>query len=144
MCDCGLNSSFALCCGRYLDSETPAPTPEALMRSRYSAFCRKNGQYLENTQDPQTRSPLDTKANNEWARGVEFINLEVRRSSEEGTKGVVEFVATFRDLATCQIHTHHEISRFRKQAGRWYFRDGKIQQPAQQPPVTNSSSAKDK
>ncbi|WP_240455632.1 YchJ family protein [Halomonas faecis] len=36
-CPCGNGSSLAGCCGRYHAGE-PAPTPEALMRSRYSAF----------------------------------------------------------------------------------------------------------
>ena len=36
-CPCG-GASYASCCSRYIDSATPAPTAEALMRSRYSAY----------------------------------------------------------------------------------------------------------
>ena len=37
-CPCGLPAPLAACCGRYHDGALAAPTPEALMRSRYAAF----------------------------------------------------------------------------------------------------------
>jgi SEC-C motif-containing protein len=41
-CPCGLPATYFSCCGRYHQGEQAgrAPTPEALMRSRYSAFVK--------------------------------------------------------------------------------------------------------
>lgn len=96
------------------------------MRSRYSAFFHKNYEYLAETQDPQTRSPQDLAANKEWAENSKFLNLEIIKVDEiSATKAKVEFVAQFKILSTGELHKHHEISLFRKQAGVWYFREGR-------------------
>lgn len=126
ICYCGRALAFKDCCEPYLKDEKSPIGPEELMRSRYVAFVLKNIDYLLNTNDPQTRHDFDLKANKEWAEGVEFQGLEVLRQESSGNKGIVEFKATYRDLVSEEIHTHHEISKFRKQAGIWYFREGKI------------------
>jgi SEC-C motif-containing protein len=39
LCPCGSdNKKYTDCCGRYLDGGEAAPTAEALMRSRYTAY----------------------------------------------------------------------------------------------------------
>jgi SEC-C motif-containing protein len=128
-CYCGSSLSFEQCCQPYLNKESGAGSPETLMRSRYTAFVLKNMDYLIETQDPQTRQDFDIKLNREWAESVVFQKLEILRSEESGTKGLVEFKATFEDLKTKQTTVHHEISKFRKQAGVWYFREGKVIPP---------------
>ncbi|MEM8637669.1 MAG: YchJ family metal-binding protein [Cyanobacteria bacterium P01_G01_bin.54] len=45
------------CCGPYLQGQRPAPTAEQLMRSRYSAYCTKNIDYLVSTHHPDYRQP---------------------------------------------------------------------------------------
>ena len=45
-CYCGSKLAFAKCCKPYLEKHRAAPTPEALMRSRYSAFCTGDVDYL--------------------------------------------------------------------------------------------------
>ena len=100
------------------------------MRSRYTAFALNNIDYVVATTDPQTILSFDMEATKEWADTSEFFKLEVLRSSCEGNKGIVEFKAHFRlKDGTAQIH--HEISKFRKQAGVWYFREGKLITPSQ-------------
>lgn len=95
------------------------------MRSRYTAFTLRNMDYVQATTDPQTRMTFDLPTTREWAENSEFFKLEVLRSSAEGNKGMVEFRAHFRmNDGTEKIH--HELSKFRKQAGLWYFRDGKV------------------
>jgi SEC-C motif-containing protein len=116
------------CCGRYIEGQESAPTPEALMRSRYTAFTQQNMDYLLVTHDPQTRDQFDLETNAEWAKSVRFMGLEVLNSEAQGTKGIVEFRATFQDLKTNQNQTHHELSRFRKHKEKWYFKEGKIKQ----------------
>lgn len=123
-CTCMSGKSRAECCGPYLSGEVDAPTPEALMRSRYSAFCDKNLEYVEQTTDPQALSDFDRAATQAWMDGAEFSKLEVLKSSQDGNKGMVEFKAYFTMDGKSEVH--HEISKFRKQAGVWYFRDGKV------------------
>ena len=95
------------------------------MRSRYSAFFAKNMEYILATTDPQTVLDFDMPATLEWAESAEFTGLEILRIQGEGNKGLVEFKATYRiNGGLPQIH--HEIAKFRKQAGRWYFREGKV------------------
>jgi SEC-C motif-containing protein len=96
------------------------------MRSRYVAYARKDLEYVLATTDPQHRVEVPVAQVRAWMDEAEFTGLEVVRASENGTKGVVEFIARFTTPAGPQ--THHEISRFRKDKGRWFFRAGKIVQ----------------
>ena len=45
-CPCGSGRAFGACCGPALSGERPAPTAEALMRSRYTAFTLHDTAYL--------------------------------------------------------------------------------------------------
>ena len=123
-CTCNSGKSRGECCGPFLEGKAEAPTPEALMRSRYSAFCDKNIEYVEQTTDPQARAEFDRAATQAWMEGAQFSKLEVLKTSAEGNKGMVEFKAYFTMEGKPEVH--HEISKFRKQAGVWYFRDGKV------------------
>ncbi len=127
MCHCGKQEKLSDCCGRLIEGDDLADSAESLMRSRYSAFIEKKFEYLQETQDPQTRSILDRAANEEFALAVEFSGLEILFSQEKENKAVVEFIASYRDLKTNELSKHHEVSQFRKQAGIWYYRQGKMQ-----------------
>ena len=48
-CACGSGADYAACCGALIDAKKPAPTAEALMRSRYTAFTRAAVDYLIET-----------------------------------------------------------------------------------------------
>jgi len=133
-CPCCSSKPFAQCCEPYLKGDLEAPTPEALMRSRYTAFALQDMDYVRATTDPQTVLKMDVEASREWAESSEFVRLEVLQSSSEGNKGAVEFKAHFK-TADGQTHVHHEFSKFRKQAGIWYFRDGRVVAP---PPANPS------
>lgn len=115
-CPCGSGQSLALCCGRFHAGE-PAPTPEALMRSRFSAFALNLTDYLLASWHPDTRPaelvPDDT---------TRWLRLEVLESGERGDEGSVHFRATFREGR--RFGVLEEASRFRRQAGRWVYLDG--------------------
>ena len=55
---------------------------------------------------------------------VKWLGLEVRHAQESGDAGVVEFVARLRDGGRGQ--RLHEISRFVREDGRWFYIDGQI------------------
>jgi SEC-C motif-containing protein len=124
LCPCCSEKSYEECCQPFHDGTAKPESPEALMRSRYSAFVKNEYDYLEETVDPQTMMDFDHVGNRAWGESVELYKLEIVRAEQTGNKGLVEFKASFKKNGT--DHVHHEISKFRKQAGTWYFREGKV------------------
>ena len=57
-CPCGTSLSYAACCRRFVVDGELAPTAEALMRSRYTAYAMGSGDHLFRTWHPRTR-PAD-------------------------------------------------------------------------------------
>lgn len=129
-CPCGSEKDYNQCCDRFITKKLEPNTSEELMRSRYTAYTQKNMEYITETTDPQGLSPDDMQANKEWADQVQFTKLEILNSRDEGNKGTVEFKAYFKTKDGVE-HIHHEVSKFRKLQGTWYFRDGRIVQPKQ-------------
>lgn len=110
------------CCGRYIDLGEIAPTAEALMRSRYTAYTLGLEDYLLATWHYSTRPPsleIASEPRRKWLR------LEVRRHEPAGPdNAVVEFVARYKVAG--RAHRLHEISRFVREAGLWCYVDGDI------------------
>jgi SEC-C motif-containing protein len=125
-CPCGSQKKYSECCGPYHTGAEKAPTAEALMRSRYSAFAKNQMAYLRETTDPQTLLGIDDEANQEWSDRAKFLKLEILHTEEKGTKGIVEFKALY--SVEDEEYVHHEVSTFRKQAGVWFFKSGKVKQ----------------
>jgi SEC-C motif-containing protein len=137
-CDCGRPEPFDRCCGRFLAGE-PAPTAEALMRSRYTAHVRGDVDYILATFDSSTRGRVDRAEVGRWARESEWLGLEVLATERGGAtdeEGVVEFRARYRSGGA--IVVHHERSRFRRHDGRWYYVDGDFVKPT---PASRAPSA---
>lgn len=128
-CSCNSGKPKAQCCGPLLAGEQEAKSPEALMRSRYSAFVDKNLDYVQQTTNPQALKDFDRASTEQWMNEATFTKLEVLKATDEGNKGIVEFKAHFTMGGKDEVH--HEISKFRKQSGVWYFRDGKVILPEQ-------------
>ncbi len=122
-CDCGAPAPYAACCGRYHAGplHLQAPTAEALMRSRYSAFVRDLTGYLLATWHASTR-PSALEPNPE---GLRWLGLEVRgHSQQDADHATVEFVA--RSKLGGRAQRLHETSRFVREAGQWFYVDGKM------------------
>jgi SEC-C motif domain protein len=112
---------YADCCGalhqRFAQGQgLTAATPEALMRSRYSAYALGLIDYLLASWHPST-APGELEL-----PPVKWLGLEVRHAACAGDAGVVEFVARLKDGGRAQ--RMHEISRFVREAGQWYYIDG--------------------
>jgi SEC-C motif-containing protein len=119
-CPCLSGLSYDGCCGRLHDGAAVAQTAEQLMRSRFSAFAVGRPDYLLETWHPSTRP-----ATLELDRGLRWYRLDVlatRAGSPFDTTGVVEFEAFYR--AASGPGSQHEISRFTREGGRWYYVDG--------------------
>jgi SEC-C motif-containing protein len=117
-CPCSSDRRYADCCGPLHAGDVPAATAEALMRSRYSAFVLGHADYLLATWHPGTRpAALDLDPAKRW------LGLEVRRHAEEGDTSTVEFIARSR-AGGASAQRLHEISRFAREHGRWFYIDG--------------------
>ncbi|WP_329125672.1 YchJ family protein [Streptomyces sp. NBC_01465] len=125
-CPCGLPAPYASCCGRYHSGAAAAPTAEALMRSRYSAFVVQDAAYLLRTWHPTTRPPgIEFDAGQRW-QGLEI--LEATEGTAFHTKGTV----TFRARWTYQgeADSLYERSRFERVDGAWVYVDGTFEESA--------------
>lgn len=125
-CPCGSGADFETCCGPLLGG-APAPNPEALMRSRYTAFVKGDIDYMERSQAPDDEEPFDRAGIEEMARSVTWTGLEILATSgggEADATGTVEFAAHYKRNGTAQIH--HERGNFRRADGRWLYVDGVI------------------
>lgn len=123
-CPCGSGEEYAACCAAYVIDGEPAPTAEALMRSRYTAYVVGDRDHLLRTWHPRTR-PADVDV----SESVRFTRLEIIRT-EGGTTddvmGQVEFRAYWKSGAgnARQDGVLHEASVFHRRAGRWFYMDG--------------------
>jgi SEC-C motif domain protein len=123
-------ATYADCCGRWhagLSQGEHVPTPELLMRSRYSAYALLQGSgvaprgvhaYLMQTWHAST-------VPGELELGpVRWTGLDVLDEAISGDHGVVEFVA--HHTVNGRADKLHEISRFVREHGAWLYIDGVV------------------
>lgn len=126
-CPCGSGRPFDECCEPYLDGEL-APSPEALLRSRYTAYALGDEDYLFRTWDPRTRpeGPY-CHPGTRWL-GLHILNTEVS-DEPDATEGHFEFRADYEasnGRGGVERDHLHEVSRFRRRGKRWLYLDGDI------------------
>jgi SEC-C motif domain protein len=121
-CPCG-GANYAQCCGRFIDSGEIPQSAEQLMRSRYTAYTLHKESYLKATWHASTR-PTDDIAQDD---GTKWLGLEVRKHIPAGDTATVEFVARYK--LGGRAHRLHEVSRFVREDGRWFYVDGSFPEP---------------
>lgn len=131
-CLCGSGHSYADCCGVYHSGDKTAPTPETLMRSRYSAYVLGLGDYLLSTWAPETRPSSPAAQFQEDARHTRWLGLQIIDAPlPGGDEGQVEFRARYvaadeDSLATvCFLQ---ERSQFVKIDGGWCYVNGDVKE----------------
>ncbi|OKX78585.1 YchJ family protein [Corynebacterium glutamicum] len=120
-CPCGTGRTYGECCYRFHSGEWVAPTAEALMRSRFTAFAVGNSQYLLDTWDPETR-PSELGLD----MGIDFYRLDILETTGGGpfdSTGTVKFQAFYKGLAS---GVQEEDSTFRKVNGAWVYSTGDV------------------
>lgn len=135
-CPCGSGLDYDACCAGYISGKAVPATAEAVMRSRYSAYVKSELDYIFETTHPDARRDYDHKGTKEWADESEWLGLEVTETEaggESDTEGYVEFIAKYRHKGL--IRAHHERALFKKDEGKWYFKDGEAVAPR---PVVSS------
>ncbi|HYE07489.1 MAG TPA: YchJ family metal-binding protein [Planctomycetota bacterium] len=123
-CPCCSGLPYDDCCGP-LHAGAEAITAEALMRSRFSAFARRNAAYLIRTSHPSARARMRPGDFRE-AFALVWTRLEVLdrdRGGRGDAEGVVRFRAHYR--AGERDGVLAEISRFTRDAGAWVYRDAR-------------------
>ncbi|WP_062428370.1 YchJ family protein [Treponema endosymbiont of Eucomonympha sp.] len=136
LCPCGSGARYGECCAPLIAGTLPAPTAEALMRARYSAYAKREIPFLlatcdlsETGRDGKPRkAATDEKATRRWSEESLWQGLKIIRTEKGGTgdsEGVVEFEATYTDKRGVR-QTHHETASFKRLDGRWLFSNGDL------------------
>jgi SEC-C motif-containing protein len=92
------------------------------MRSRYTAFVLNNAAYLLETWHATTRPPALDLAREAATRWLGLKILACQGGGSNDPAGTVEFVARYK--VGGRAVRLHEVSRFVKQDGRWFYVDG--------------------
>lgn len=124
-CPCGTGKNYSDCCEPFVAGKKKAPTAEALMRSRYTAFAVGQLDHVERTHHAGTRKDLDMEGVKSWALNSDWLGLEIlgtEQGQEKDSTGKVEFKCQF--VFNGATQTHHELSTFQKEDGEWFFVDG--------------------
>ena len=120
-CFCGNQNKFENCCQIYINGVEKAPTAEALMRSRYTAFATQAVDYLIATTHTSTRKFNKKSDLLEWSKSNQWIQLEVI----EATKNTVTFKAYYLDFQL-KAQIHYEKSTFKNENGSWFYVDSEF------------------
>ena len=89
------------------------------MRARYSAYVLHDNAFIVASWHPTTRPPmLETEPDPQ----MRWLGLEVLQQAESGDTATVEFVARFKTGGRAQ--RLHEVSRFVREVGLWWYLDG--------------------
>ena len=126
LCPCGSKKDFSECCEPYISGIKAAPTAEALMRSRYSAYVKQAYQYVYDSYHPDTKKHFSLDAIEEQSEHLHWLGLQISDTSdgkENDNKGVVNFTASYKiDNGQTQYLT--ERGFFVKEKGEWYYLNG--------------------
>jgi len=113
LCPCGSGLPEKACCEPILCGDTQADSPEALMRSRYTAYSKRNTTYLLDSWHPSSRpETLELEA------GIKWFKLDIIQAHDN----MVEFCARYRIQG--KAGKLHEVSEFVFENGHWYYMKG--------------------
>lgn len=122
-CPCGSTLDLSACCGRYHAGE-PAPTAEALMRSRYAAYTLGRLDYIAATCAGPAAASFDLKEAEQSQLGTRWLGLEIvgsRKGRQDDSDGTVSFIARYRHNGIAGAL--EETSQFRRIDGSWFYWD---------------------
>ncbi len=127
-CPCGNTQPYENCCKPYIEGTQLPPTPEALMRSRYSAYTKANVGYIAKTMQGEVRDTFDEQDTLTWLKEVTWLGLKVLKTRQKSDNlGFVSFEARYlyqdKEQAICEKSEFHKIS------GKWIYVGGKALNP---------------
>ncbi|MBU2871266.1 YchJ family metal-binding protein [Colwellia sp. E2M01] len=126
-CPCGSTLLFSQCCQPFItnnDEQKLPSSPEQLMRSRFSAYAIKNGQYIFDTYGKAQQVNLTVSDIQSWADECIWVALVIHNTLSNDTINTVEFSAYYIvDNTLCELR---EVSNFAVEQDKWRYIDGDI------------------
>jgi SEC-C motif-containing protein len=126
-CPCGSGRPYSECCQPYISGQAKAPTAEALMRSRYTAYVEHAVDYIISTCVHRGKDDIDEKSTREWSEQSTWLGLTILNSEQGGVndaQGTVEFEAVYERDGLKEVH--HERATFKKDNGEWLYEEGRV------------------
>lgn len=128
VCPCGTHLSYAECCQNYHLGTSIAPTPEKLMRSRYSAYVFLLEPYLISTWHVSTRPVALNLISENLTHPRQWLGLTVLHAEQPAPQqGIVEFIAKYKIGG--KAYKLHEISHFIQEDHQWFYVNGTFPKP---------------
>ncbi|EFJ51642.1 hypothetical protein VOLCADRAFT_103277 [Volvox carteri f. nagariensis] len=140
VCPCGSGAVYEACCLPYHQGPAVPPTPEALLRSRYSAYVAKEPAFIADTTHPDSPEYTGSRASymgtvKQTMRRLDPLQLTLL-GSEPGTSQDEAFI-TFRlkrrvrdpeapKGAAAEVDELTERSRFIRVKARWMYLDSQF------------------
>lgn len=142
-CPCSSGLALRTCCLPYLDGKALAPTPTALMRSRYSAFALKAVDHLWRTlaREHEDRSRPEADVRRELratCSTYKYPGLTILDAKGEDPAAPAWVLFHARVFEKGKERSFVEASRFIFEDGAWRYLDG---QPRPVPPTREALAA---
>ena len=118
-CPCCSGILYDHCCAPYVTGLTRAPTAEALMRSRYSAYVVGNINYISKTMRGDALSHFSYEDSLHWSSQSEWLGLDVISVTEMKETAKVEFKVRYKisGIEKCLP----ESALFKLVDGAWFY-----------------------
>jgi SEC-C motif-containing protein len=126
-CPCLSGLDYSECCEPYITGAKPAPSAEALMRSRYTAYVEHAIDYIVETGIQDQKNRIDINQTKAWSEKSTWLGLKIlstEKGSHEDTEGTVEFEASYEMDGVRD--THYERAIFKKKDDRWFYEKGSL------------------
>lgn len=141
LCPCGSGKDYSNCCGPFIEGKKLPPTPETLMRSRYTAYATYHFSYLGETSLGPAFHRFDENAARSRNEETKWLGLKIIEVSPvKNNRGFVTFIAYF-ETPTGK-RALYEKSEFRKEQGKWYYFDGEYPKIGRNDPCPCGSGKK--
>ena len=112
LCPCGSGKNYCDCCEPIIKGSAKAPTAEALMRSRYSAYVKHEIDHIAKScvQDPD-RNEIDLEETRRWSEESTWHGLKILRT-EKGKESDSFPFSVRRIFKPCQVDSslHRRVS----------------------------------
>lgn len=127
LCYCCSKKPYSECCAPKHTGVAIAETAEALMRSRFSAYCINNWVYILKTYAKSQRKALNEQTLEDSAQGTKWLSLSVVTPPSKPHQGgrttdQVEFKAYY--TLQHKPYLMHETSDFIVEDGEWRYTTG--------------------
>lgn len=129
-CACCSGAPYASCCAPFHRGEREAPTPEALMRSRFAAYANKLAPYVyrtlhsnhEDRRRPETDVLREIRDATSTLRFMQLAVLDREPPNEEGLARVLFYARVFEKG---QNRSFVELSDFLHDGTGWRYLQGR-------------------